>query len=263
MIFPGRTTPLVTGRCISSYPDTSEPNLLQKTSRFCLNIKMALMVLLIVSFKTREIFEGGFCFIPLFLLGSGHVVTKTAAVNFIALKIYFHLNYSFLLVVFSLGIYHHNLSDYLKAYSIMFAFQQTHSTCDCQLHAVLVSLTIVIESPLCKFSKRLLDVGIKLFPSSLSLPLLHRQWVEALKSCWKSPGQLVPCGTASAGWVGPDDLQGSHPSSAILWFCDFGAMTFHMLWGFPGSSGVEIGWVPLSWKVKDWTTKFGNIVRHL
>lgn len=200
MIFPGRTTPLVTGRCISSYPDTSEPNLLQKMFRFCLNIKMALMVLLIASFKTREIFEGGFCFIPLFLLGSGHVVTKTAAVNFIILKIYFHLNYSFLLVVFSLGIYHHNLSDYLKAYSIMFAFQQTHSTCDCQLHAVLVSLTIVIESPLCKFSKRLLDVGIKLFLSSLSLPLLHRQWVEALKSCWKSPGSMWRC-LSRMGWA--------------------------------------------------------------
>lgn len=86
-IFPGRTTPLVTGRCISNYPGTSE--LFQKISRLCLNMKMALMMLLVVSFKEwREIFEGRFCFILLFLLGSGCVIIKTAAINF-RLKRYF------------------------------------------------------------------------------------------------------------------------------------------------------------------------------
>lgn len=156
-IFPGRTTPLVTSRCISNYPGTSE--LFQKISRLCLNMKMALMMLLVVSFKRmkrdfwREILLHSTVPVRLRMCYHQNCLRSTSDLKDTFVKI----------ILFCHSFSHEALThfttttceySYSKSCAIMFVFQQTYSTCDCQLHALLLSFTVVTESPMSKFLKR-------------------------------------------------------------------------------------------------------------
>lgn len=129
MFFPSRAPPPARGRCSSNHPAICKHHQFQKMSRLCLNTKMSLRLLLVVPFKRiKGIFEEGFCLILLLLLGSGHVITKTAAVNFNKLKrdLQFVKGIPFCHSFSHYSLTHFTIttceSEYLKTYVYMLAF---------------------------------------------------------------------------------------------------------------------------------------------